>query len=136
VIEHVPAPAEYIRKVRDLLRPDGVFIAETPNHGSIFRRFSKKKWIGYNPYHIALFSPGAMNHLLKNNEMFIHSMATKNNSLFSSDGFTRMQFHRYFCKFMELPIVKIAGKFISFLVDYGIKRMLWGDQLCVFAKKV
>jgi len=57
VIEHAPDPAKFLRMVRDLLRPGGVFAVRTPNIQSLPARINGVAWhwVG-GPEHLWLFS--------------------------------------------------------------------------------
>ena len=60
VIEHVADPAEFMKKVSDVLKPGGLFLCETPNIGSVEARILKKSghWGGYHfPRHWTFFTP-------------------------------------------------------------------------------
>jgi SAM-dependent methyltransferase len=57
VIEHVAHPAEFLADVAAVLEPGGVFLASTPNVGSLTARAFGKHWHFYYPYHLSYFSP-------------------------------------------------------------------------------
>lgn len=67
VIEHVPDPRSVIAKLRELLRPGGAAVLETPNIASwdhsLFRR---RHWGGYHiPRHFYLFNHRSLPALLR-----------------------------------------------------------------------
>lgn len=64
VIEHVPHPAQFLRDVRRVLTPGGVVCIDTPNWGGFWRRWTGRRWIGLNRYHINLFDAESLTHLL------------------------------------------------------------------------
>jgi 2-polyprenyl-3-methyl-5-hydroxy-6-metoxy-1,4-benzoquinol methylase len=68
VIEHVANPRKVVRSVHRILRPDGVFLLETPNAASWDRRFfSRKTWGGYHfPRHWTLWTPSTIRAMLGN----------------------------------------------------------------------
>ena len=59
VIEHVSAPDEMARKVRDLLAPGGLFVIETPDVAGLDEALYRTGlWGGYHiPRHWTLFTP-------------------------------------------------------------------------------
>ncbi len=58
VIEHLTDPVGTLRRVRELLRPDGVVHMVTPNVGGLQARLLGARWYHYKPgEHIYLFSP-------------------------------------------------------------------------------
>lgn len=53
VIEHLPDPLGTLKKIRDILRDDGVVIIETRNYRSFDAKVLKEKWNGWSlPYHL------------------------------------------------------------------------------------
>lgn len=66
LIEHVLQPVEVMNKVKELLKPDGKIILETPNIDSWDFMMSKKYWGGlHTPRHIYIFSTKAITKLMK-----------------------------------------------------------------------
>ena len=63
VIEHVLDPLHFLDIVCCYLKKEGVLILETPNVNSLFARVGGKRWIGFNPYHLYLFSPSTLSEL-------------------------------------------------------------------------
>ncbi|MCU1385410.1 MAG: Methyltransferase type 12 [Acidobacteria bacterium] len=57
VIEHVAHPQEFLADVAAALKPGGVFLASTPNVGSMTANLFGKHWHFYYPYHLSYFSP-------------------------------------------------------------------------------
>jgi SAM-dependent methyltransferase len=58
VIEHVADPVAFAGRVRDVLRPGGVFVLETPNIATVEARIFSANWGAYHiPRHWTLFSP-------------------------------------------------------------------------------
>lgn len=65
VIEHVHEPLIFVRRIYDLLRPDGTIWLATPNAGSLGRRWYGRSWRGLEPpRHITIFSARALRTLL------------------------------------------------------------------------
>lgn len=66
VIEHVSEPREMCAKIRELLKPGGVFVIETPDvAGWDERLFRGGLWGGYHiPRHWNLFDPGNLERML------------------------------------------------------------------------
>lgn len=65
VIEHVPHPALLMRDVRRILARDGSVCIDTPNWGGFWRRWTGRRWIGLNRFHINLFDERSLKHLLQ-----------------------------------------------------------------------
>lgn len=51
VLEHLPDPESYLRRVAELLEPGGMFWVEVPNTGSFTARLSGKRWLHHDPPH-------------------------------------------------------------------------------------
>jgi SAM-dependent methyltransferase len=66
VIEHVHSPVEYLRKLRDRLRPGGKIVVATPNVDSIFRRLLGLRWPAFQviPEHVAFYNRPTLSALM------------------------------------------------------------------------
>jgi SAM-dependent methyltransferase len=57
LIEHVPDPFRFLRKVREILTPSGVIYCITPDHLSLDRYLLRRHWAGYHyPRHTFVFN--------------------------------------------------------------------------------
>lgn len=65
VIEHVTDPLEFLRAMHRAVEPEGWLVLGTPNADSDHRRALGQHWLGFNPFHIYLFSPRTLGTLLK-----------------------------------------------------------------------
>lgn len=65
VIEHVADPPEFVRKVGSVLRPNGIFVVETPNTDTLdWRWFRRGAWGAYHiPRHWTLYDPRSIRRL-------------------------------------------------------------------------
>ena len=65
-LEHFPNPNKIIRKVRNLLKDDGVLMIGLPNFSSLDRKLFMESWNGLEiPLHAFHFTPGSIHYLLK-----------------------------------------------------------------------
>ncbi|MEN8007883.1 MAG: class I SAM-dependent methyltransferase [Candidatus Krumholzibacteriota bacterium] len=65
VLEHVLSPMTMVENCRELLRPGGLLLIQTPNTRSLRSRFQGAKWDMLDPdQHLNLFSPDALRVLL------------------------------------------------------------------------
>lgn len=55
LIEHVPAPARFLRRAEMLLQDEGILYLTTPNFGSLARRMLGEAWSVIHPEHIGYF---------------------------------------------------------------------------------
>lgn len=67
LIEHLNDPAEFVREVGRILKPDGVFIATTPNIDGFQARLFKTEWRSLIADHLFLFSTRTLRRLLESN---------------------------------------------------------------------
>ena len=67
LIEHLTDPSGFVREVGRILRPDGVFIATTPNIDGFQARLFKTEWRSLIADHLFLFSVRTLRRLLESN---------------------------------------------------------------------
>ena len=66
VLEHVHNLHEYIRRLKELLRPGGKIFIAVPNYTSVDSNVYKLFWAAYDvPRHLYHFTPGSMEALVK-----------------------------------------------------------------------
>jgi len=67
VLEHFANPVEELKKIKQLLNPEGVLIMEVPNLNSIKFKLSKTKWKGGNHplYHRSFFTDKTLKETLR-----------------------------------------------------------------------
>lgn len=65
VIEHVTDPLRFLRAMHRAVTPQGWLVLGTPNADSDHRRALGGHWLGFNPFHIHLFSSSTLGTLLK-----------------------------------------------------------------------
>ena len=64
VIEHVSHPLAFLRAMRHAVSPRGWLVLGTPNADSDHRRAHQASWLGFNPFHIFLFTRETLSRLL------------------------------------------------------------------------
>jgi SAM-dependent methyltransferase len=65
-IEHLPNPAEAMKKTLALCKPSGWLFIKTPNYDSFAAKLFKDKWYGLDcPRHLYIFSPSTISTLLE-----------------------------------------------------------------------
>lgn len=66
VVEHMKDPFSEIKKIKDILKKDGLVIINTPNGESLLSKVLKTKWhLVVPPEHLFYFSPKNLSKLLK-----------------------------------------------------------------------
>lgn len=90
VLEHVLSPMTMVENCRDLLRPGGLLLLQTPNTRSLRARLQGKKWEMLDAdQHLNLFSPDALRVLLTTVGFDILEMTTASGSG-GETGFARV----------------------------------------------
>ncbi len=90
VIEHVHDPLEFLSCARKQMAFGSKLILETPNVDGLFARMGGRHWIGFNPYHIALFSQDALVRACQRSGFEIRDLVTVEGRLLSVDGLRRI----------------------------------------------
>jgi 2-polyprenyl-3-methyl-5-hydroxy-6-metoxy-1,4-benzoquinol methylase len=57
VIEHVPDPKEELRTIQQLLKPDGLFVVNYPDFGSLPAKLLGRKWPFLLSVHLVYYTP-------------------------------------------------------------------------------
>jgi len=70
VIEHVPNPAEFLRRAGEVVRPGGLVYLTTPNFASLDRFIAGKDWKIIHPEHLTYFTPRTLLALVKKTGRF------------------------------------------------------------------
>jgi 2-polyprenyl-3-methyl-5-hydroxy-6-metoxy-1,4-benzoquinol methylase len=79
VIEHVEDHKIFLKKTRELLKPNGKLLIACPNIDSILFKIQKDKWFPLSPgVHLWQFSKRTLSRLLKNNGFKIEKITTTN----------------------------------------------------------
>jgi SAM-dependent methyltransferase len=75
-LEHVPNPVEVLRKVHQLLKPDGRCIMGVPNVDSFNARVFRDRWFHLDcPRHLYLYSPATISRLLEQAGLVVEGIA-------------------------------------------------------------
>jgi 2-polyprenyl-3-methyl-5-hydroxy-6-metoxy-1,4-benzoquinol methylase len=75
VLEHVHELHEYIKRLKELLKPGGKLFIAVPNYTSYDEKVYKEFWAAYDvPRHLYHFSPASMHTLLSLHEMPVVSI--------------------------------------------------------------
>lgn len=91
VLEHVARPVDLLALAGSLLAPGGRLVVECPNFGSLFRRLTGRRWVGFNPYHLHFFTPATLAQAARRAGLRPVSAVTTPPALFSAEGRVRLQ---------------------------------------------
>ena len=65
VIEHVTDPLAFLRAMHSAVAPEGWLVLGTPNAASDHRHAQGQHWLGFNPFHIYLYTRDTLGRLLQ-----------------------------------------------------------------------
>lgn len=75
VLEHISDLNAVIKKLKKMLRPEGLLIIAVPNHESYDAKYYKEYWAAYDlPRHLYHFSPQTMKYFLSTNKLKLKAM--------------------------------------------------------------
>ena len=75
VIEHLPDPQAAVASCRDLLRPGGPLVINTPDTSSLLARFLGKRWYSFvPPEHLSYFNAKNLSKLLVRNSFRVEEV--------------------------------------------------------------
>lgn len=77
VIEHLPDPAEAVRRIGSLLVPEGLLVMALPDAGSRLARVMGRRWWSVIPTHVHYFTRASMGRLLSENGFEVLEIATQ-----------------------------------------------------------
>ena len=129
VIEHVPSPKAVILSAYKNLRSGGLFVISTPNFRSLSVSLCREKWQYIEgDEHIYLFTPQTISQMLKESGFKVVNIRTKGVHITPKDHAKKPS--SYKDKVIDRGI-KITEK----ILDFFVKRTLWGHRLRVWAEK-
>lgn len=65
LLEHIKNPHSFMESIRKISKRGTVLFIDTPNSGSQEIKRERDKWIGFNPFHIRIYSLKSIDALLK-----------------------------------------------------------------------
>lgn len=65
VVEHLPSPTDYFRRLNRLISPGGIVLVVTPNVGSWVAKVMGAKWPHYEKEHLCYYQPSSITCLLQ-----------------------------------------------------------------------
>ena len=77
VIEHLPDPAEAVRRIHSLLAPEGMLAMALPDAGSRLARAMGRRWWSVIPTHVHYFTRASMTLLLSQNGFDVRDIRTQ-----------------------------------------------------------
>lgn len=78
LIEHVPAPGQFLARAEQLLKPGGLLYLTTPNFASVSRRLLGADWSPIHFEHLSYFSPRSLSQLISRHTSFTVDLQSRN----------------------------------------------------------
>jgi 2-polyprenyl-3-methyl-5-hydroxy-6-metoxy-1,4-benzoquinol methylase len=79
VIEHVPAPLDFLKRASQLVKPSGLLYLTTPNFDCADRRILSEAWGPIHPEHLTYFTPATLRDLVeRSTTMRVLRLETRN----------------------------------------------------------
>lgn len=117
LLEHLEQPVEFIKRCYNLLEENGVLLIEAPNFGSIFRKITRRFWVGFTPYRIQHFSKDTIARMVSATDFKILDIYTTNNDIFIKRNLWRWFSHPEFVKAV-------------FDKTWQLKRKIFSSNIC------
>jgi 2-polyprenyl-3-methyl-5-hydroxy-6-metoxy-1,4-benzoquinol methylase len=119
LLEHLEDPLSFLKLCHHLLADEGILVLETPNAGSIYRKLSGRFWVGFNPYHIQLFSPDTISMLISKSDFETVELYSTYNDIMAAKNLWRW--------FANIPVLRIGFNGFRFCMRIFSKKESNGD---------
>jgi SAM-dependent methyltransferase len=90
VLEHLEDPLAMVRKIRSLLRKNGLFVLVVPNINCLGRYIFETKWSWILPFHCNFFTPRSIRELASVSEFEVCSQYQTPSPLWYPESFARL----------------------------------------------
>lgn len=131
VLEHFLDPVSSVKKIYQLLKPEGILVIETPNINNFWFKILKSKWRNFIPEHFQFFDKKTLRSLLIKNNFKVLKITTVGRVV--SLAMIGQQ--------LEDNVSKLIGKIFNFMITIlflkNIKiKLNLGDNIIAFAQKI
>ncbi len=131
VVEHVTDPPAFIAALHRAVAPGGWLVLGTPNADSDHRRALGPAWLGFNPFHIVLFSRRTLGTLLQRAGFKLVLAYTYTNgeppAPAPARGALRPALRALLRHSGLLPVARRARERVLALVDAPLDASAWAD---------
>ncbi len=140
VLEHVTSPVDTLKKVRELLKPNGIVYVEVPNYESLSRKISGQYWFAWEtPRHLHMFSPRTLSRIFRECDLTITKVETAVIGLFAWDNTYKYE-ELVGKKLATRPSITRRDRVRLFLLSKAVKlihifKPKSGDFICCWGKK-
>jgi len=145
VMEHIYEPKKYIKKIKEILKDDGIILLATPNVSSLMAKISGKHWRHYSAIgHITFYSPKILKQILEEegfSDTYISTYDYSHSFIKAQKNLIRRS-SLFFSKLLILSISKLIFRLTRFnILEYlprfnSIIELPWYyDFFCIKAIK-
>lgn len=116
VLEHIPDPTTFLRRLKTVLKRDGLVCIQSPNIESLIADYKKERWDWLTPNdHLSHFSPSTLRAILGKTGYKLISMATWEPTAYFIDAFLGFEDNKSFLfRFYRKTILRVIRKFFFF----------------------
>lgn len=129
VIEHLPDPRATLKRIRAILKPDGLLFVSTPDIDSLASRLLKARWWGVTLAHIFYFSRSSLTAML--DAAGFEVVRCRSHTRIFSLRYLGARLSRYSARLGSL----LLGSAKLFFAPETLFKVNLGDQIEVYARK-
>lgn len=117
VLEHSPDPVIFLKKLKTVLKINGLICVQSPNIESLIAKYRKERWDWLSPNdHLFHFSPSTLEAILIKSGYKIISITTWEPTTYFIDTFLGFEDNKSFLlQFYRRTILRVTKKFFFFL---------------------
>lgn len=117
VIEHIPQPVEFLCRLKDYLRPDGILCLQVPNINSFISELKGVSWDWLTPGdHLYFFSPETIMQMIAQSGFeSIHFRTWEPTGYFIDSVIGFNEYNNIFFEIYRKTIVRLARKLLFFV---------------------
>jgi 2-polyprenyl-3-methyl-5-hydroxy-6-metoxy-1,4-benzoquinol methylase len=141
VLEHFEDPIKNLNKIKELLKPGGLFVFSIPNMNSWDRKLFKKYWVGYDlPRHLHLYPDELLKNMLQEMGFKIvekKCVAGSHGAFILDIAFLNKKLEsKLITKFLSLGPDSIIPRAISFIPLWVIDKLKLGSNITYITTKL
>jgi 2-polyprenyl-3-methyl-5-hydroxy-6-metoxy-1,4-benzoquinol methylase len=130
VIEHLPSPHTALTELRELIRPNGLLVLETPNIETIWFSLLRERWRQLIPDHRYFFTPSTLTALCERSGFEVRELRTVGKSMSLRLFISRLgRYHRPTAAVLEKVAYKLG-------IGDATLRLNLGDVIRLYARRV